>query len=94
MVAIQFRILDGEFKNSCLFFNQVVVQPFQIHIANEFLNSMDTGINVEFDGNYAHYNDMILDVFEAIDKEKLEFCLSYTVSKGYPRYRIKEGFTA
>lgn len=94
MVFIQFRILDGEFKNSCLFLNQVVVQPFQIHIANEFLNSMDTGINVDFDGNYIHYNDMILDVFEAIDKEKLEFSLSYTESKGYPRYRIKEVFTA
>lgn len=94
MVAIQFRILEGEFKNSCLFMNQVVTQPFQIHIANEFIRSLDSGIAIDFDGNYKHYNDNILDVHEAIDKEKLEFLLSYTESKGYPRYKIKEVFSA
>ena len=90
MVAIQFRILDGEFKKSCLFMNQVVTQPFQISIVNSFLRSLDTDVEVDFDGNYAHYNDTILDVFEATDKDKLEFLLSYTESKGYPRYKIKE----
>lgn len=90
MVAIQFRILEGEFKKSCLFMNQVVTQPFQISIVNSFLRSLDTDVEVDFDGNYAHYNDTILDVFEATDKDKLEFLLSYTESKGYPRYKIKE----
>ena len=90
MVSVMFRILDGEFKNSCLFMNRVVTQPFQISIMNSFLRSLDTEIDVTFDGNYAHYNDMILDVFEAVDKDKLEFLISYTESKGYPRYKIKE----
>ena len=90
MVAIQFRILEGEFKKSCLFMNQVVTQPFQISIVNSFLRSLDTDVEIDFDGNYAHYNDTILDVFEATDKDKLEFLLSYTESKGYPRYKIKE----
>lgn len=94
MVAIQFRILDGEYKNSCLFFNQVVTLPFQVSIANDFLRSMDSGVEVEFDGNYLHYNDTICDVFEAIDREKLEFLLSYTESKGYPRFKIKEVYSA
>ena len=90
MVAIQFRILEGEFKKSCLFMNQVVTQPFQISIVNSFLRSLDTDVEIDFDGNYTHYNDTILDVFEATDKDKLEFLLSYTESKGYPRYKIKE----
>lgn len=90
MVSVQFRIVEGEYKNSCLFMNQVVTQPFQISIVNSFLRSLDTGIEFDFDGNYAHYNDVILDVFETTDKEKLEFLLSYTESKGYPRYKIKE----
>jgi hypothetical protein len=90
MVAIQFRILDGEYKNSCLFFNQVVTQAFQLHICNEFLKSMDSGIDVDFDGNYLHYNEMICDIFEAIDREKIEFLLSYTERRGFPVYKIKE----
>lgn len=94
MVSIMFRILDGEFKNSCLFFNQVVTLPFQISISNDFMRSMDTGVEVDFDGNYAHYNDTICDVFEAIDRDKLEFLLSYTESKGYPRFKIKEVYSA
>lgn len=94
MLAIQFRILDGEFKNSCLFMNQVVTQPFQIHIANQFMKSLGSGVDVDFDGNYEHYNNTILDVFEAIDREKLEFLLSYTERKGFPNYRIKEVFSA
>lgn len=94
MVAIQFRILEGEFKNSCLFMNQVVTQPFQIHTANQFMKSLDSGVDVAFDGNFEHYNNMILDIHEAIDKDKLEYTLSYTESKGYPRYKIKEVFSA
>lgn len=90
MVSVMFRILDGEFKKSCLFMNQVVTQPFQIHIANLFLRSLDTDINVDFDGNYAHYNDMILDVFEAVDKDKLEFLLNYGENRGYKTFKIKE----
>lgn len=90
MLSVMFRILEGEFKKSCLFMNQVVTQPFQISIVNSFLRSLDTDVEINFDGNYAHYNDMILDVFEATDKDKLEFLLSYTESNGYPRYKIKE----
>lgn len=90
MVSVMFRILEGEFKKSCLFMNQVVTQPFQISIMNSFLRSLDTGVEVDFDGNYANYNETILDVFEATDKDKLEFLISYTESKGYPRYKIKE----
>lgn len=94
MLSIQFRILEGEFKNSCLFMNQVVTQPFQIHLANEFMKSLDSGVAVDFDGNFERYNNMILDVHEAIDKDKLEYVLSYTERKGYPNYRIKEVFAA
>lgn len=94
MVSVMFRILDGEFKKSCLFMNQVVTQPFQIHIANLFLRSLDTGIEVDFDGNYAHYNDMILDVFEAVDKDKLEFLLAYGENRGYKTFKIKEVYGA
>lgn len=93
MVSIMFRILEGEHKKACIFFNQVVNQPFQIHLANEFLNSLETDVEAAFHGDYKEYNDIILDIFEACDK--LEFSLEYGEnSKGYKTYKIKEVFDA
>ena len=37
MVTCWMKILEGEYKGSLIFMNQVVTQGFQIHIANEFL---------------------------------------------------------
>lgn len=89
MVSIQFRILEGEHKKACIFYNQVVTKPFQIHLANNFLSSLGTGIDVKFDGNYENYSNLILDVGEACDK--LEFDLLYGKNaKGYNTYRINE----
>ena len=43
MVSIWFTILDGKYKNSKLFMNQVVTQGFQLDIVNKFflLDSFD-----------------------------------------------------
>ena len=68
MLSVWFNILTGEHKGHKIFMNQVITQGFQIHIANEFMRSLDSGIDVDFDGNYEHYNDLILDIMEAIDK--------------------------
>lgn len=93
MLSIMFRIIDGEHKKACIFYNQVVFQPFQIHLANEFLNSMETDIDVAFHGDYKEYNDIILDLAEACDK--LEFLLDYGKnSKGFNTYKIKEVYDA
>lgn len=90
MVSVQFRILEGEFKKSCLFMNQIVTKPFQIGIVNAFLRSLETDVTIEFDGNYAHYNNLILDVFEVIDKEGLEFLLNYRERNGFKTFNVKE----
>lgn len=91
MLSIWFKIIAGERKDSLIFMNQLLVQGFQIHIANELLRSMETGVDVEFDGNYEHYNNTILDVLEACDK--LEFVLKYSESnRGYPVFKIEDVF--
>lgn len=93
MVSIQFRILEGEHKKSCIFYNQVVSKPFQLYIANTFLNSLGTGIDVAFHGNYEEYSNLILDIGEACDK--LEFALDYGKNnKGFNTYNIKEVYDA
>lgn len=93
MLSIMFRILEGEHKKACIFYNQVILQAFQIHLANEFLNSMDTDVEAAFHGNYEEYNNIILDIAEACDK--LEFLLDYGENnKGYKTYKIKEVYEA
>ena len=93
MVSIMFRILEGEHKKACIFYNQVVLQPFQIYLANEFLNSLETEIEAVFHGDYEEYNNIILDIAEACDN--LEFLLDYGEnSKGYKTYKIKEVYDA
>lgn len=91
MVSIWFTILEGKYKNSKLFMNQVVTQGFQLNIMNNFLRSMETGVNIEF-VDYAQYADMLLDVAESCDTNKLEFAIKYEDNKGYDKFTITEVF--
>lgn len=90
MVSIWFKILSGEYANSRLFFNQVVLKGFQIHIVNQLLRSMDSGIDIDFE-NYTKYAQMLMDVHEAIDG-KLEYAIEYGENKGYNTFKITEIF--
>ena len=42
MVRCWMRILDGEYKNSIIFMNQVINISFGLHIANEFLKTLES----------------------------------------------------
>lgn len=93
MVTCWMKIVEGEYKGSLIFMNQVVTQGFQIHIVNEFVRSliseMADPIDVHFK-TYAQYYDMLMDVMEAIDNN-FEYSLDYREnSKGYNEFEIKE----
>ena len=83
--------IGGKYKNNKLFMNQVVTQGFQLHIMNQFLKSLGTDLNVEF-VNYQQYADLLLDIAEAVDEDKLEFALKYEDNKGYDKFTITEVF--
>ncbi len=91
MVSAWFTILEGKYKKSKLFMNQVITQGFQIHIVNEFLRSMGTDLDIEF-VDYKQYADLLLDVAEECDANKLEFALKYEDNKGYDKFTITEVF--
>lgn len=91
MVSIWFRILSGDFANSMIFYNQVINKGFGLHKANEFLRSLDSGIEVEFK-SFRQYGELLMDIREAIDG-KLEYNLAYTEGKkGFSNYEIEEVF--
>ena len=87
MVSCWFKVLTGEFKNSIIFMNQVITQGFQVHIVNEFLRSLDTGLEIEF-VNYSGYAKLLNDVKESIDKQKLEYGIEYGEKKGFNTFKI------
>lgn len=91
MVAIWFKILNGEFKNSLIFMNQVVTQGFQIHIVNDFLKSLGTEYDVDFE-SYNQYAKLLMDIHEEIDNN-FEYALKYGKNdKGYNTFEIEEVF--
>ena len=90
MVSIWFKILEGEFKNSRLFFNQVIVKGFQIHIVNELLRAMDTGLVIDFE-SYSQYGQLLMDAHEKIDGN-LEYAIKYEDNKGFAKYTITDVF--
>lgn len=95
MVSIWFKIVDGEFKNSIIFFNQVITQGFQVHIVNELLRAMVSEMDekpvIEFK-NYKQYSELLMDIHEAVNGH-FEYALEYAEGKkGFSTYKIKEVF--
>ena len=96
MVSIWFKVVDGEFNGSLIFFNQVITQGFQVHIVNEMLRMMvsecaDETPDIEFK-SYKQYGNLIMDIFEAINGN-FEYALAYKKGKGdFNVFEIKEVF--
>lgn len=91
MVSVWFKVLDGEYKGSLIFMNQVITQGFQIHIVNDFLRSLESGVEIEWPGSYTKYAQMIMDVAEAID-DRYEYALEYGERKGFNTFKITDVF--
>lgn len=91
MVSVWFKVLSGEYANCMVFMNQLVLQGIQIHIANEFLRSLDTGVDVEFK-SYGQYANLIDEILKSINAQKLVYELKYEDNKGYNKFTIVNVF--
>lgn len=71
--------------------NQVITQGFQIHIVKEFLRSLKSDFDVEFE-SYEQFEKLVLDIHEAID-DQFEYALEYGENnKGFNTFKITEVF--
>lgn len=91
MFSCWFKIISEQQNGRLIFMNQIITQGFQVHICNEFLRSLDSGLNVHFD-NFDQYGNLIFDILEKINEEKLEFLLEYGKKKDFPTFKITEVF--
>lgn len=96
MVAARFTILDGEFKNFKLFYNQVLIlgndsDAFRVHTCNTFLRSLESTLTeqVRFDG-LPDYDFLISKIFE--ECKDAEYLLELGERKGFKTYKILERF--
>ena len=92
MATLWFKVQDGDYKGQTIFMNQVITQGLQIHIMDKFLKSLDSGVDVYFE-DYVQYKDMLMDIVEACEEQKLAYALEYGVNnKGFNTYKIVEIF--
>jgi len=94
MLTIWFKVIAGRYKNSVIFCHQTLVSAFAIHKANEILRGLTQDMP-EFKiaySNRARYEDLIMEVFEAIEG-KYEYSVEYgETTKGFLTFTIKEVF--
>lgn len=91
MIKAQFRIVEGEHKKQCIFKNCVLTgtknDGFMLHKANEFLESLDSGVDVVFE-DWEQYNDLILDVAEAVQEDRLKYVIGLDTDGKYQNMEI------
>ncbi len=95
MVRGQFKVLEGEYKGSNIFMNQLVDEGFKVDIMNKFLKQLEVfdDEDIYFE-NFSSYEELILDIMEEIDTQKYEYLLEYGEdNKGFKTYKIKEKYT-
>ena len=88
MLSAQFRILTGERKKSCIFYNQVMTKGFPTHKALEFLRSLQIfdDEEVDFDGDFESFNDLILDMAE--ESDGMRFTVEKSMDGDFQRIQI------
>lgn len=100
MVSCMFRIVEGKHKNQCIFYNGVMVandpskNGFMQHRVLEFLRSLQVidDIDVTFDGNFAHFNDLLLDIAEGADEDRLKFEVKKEKNGEYDKITVTDVF--
>lgn len=96
MVKGQFRITEGEHKKQCLFYNQVFTRGFPQHKALEFLRSLQVleDSDIDFDGNFVNFNDLLLDIAETAEQDSLRFEIVKAKDGEYTRLTCEGTFEA
>lgn len=91
MIKAMFRIVKGDHKKQCIFKNCVLTgtknDGFMLHKANEFLDSLDSGIDVTFE-DWEQYNDLILDIAEAVQDDGLQYVIGLDTDGKYQNMEI------
>lgn len=99
MFSVMLRIVEGEFKNGCLFFNRKIYGNKETDKWNDakavqsvisWLDKLETETIPEFK-SYTQFNECILDIFEECEEYGVTLSVEYDPDKFNP-VSIKEVF--
>lgn len=97
MIKGMFRITQGSHKKQCLFYNQVFCRnaegnAFSIKKGLDFLRSLQIfdDAEVDFDGNYSTFNDLLLDMAEEAEAANMTFEIMKEKDGDYTRLTVTE----
>lgn len=92
MVKGWFKIVEGDYKNTILFYNQVITRGFQINIVGDFLESMDVPNigEIEFD-DYVQFGNLLDEIYLQIQDGWIAI-LEYGKKGNFPTFKITETF--
>lgn len=100
MVSIWFKILEGDYENSMIFYNGIFNEDWMRHRVVKMLSALldDPSHEAEINlilksGNVNEINNFCMDIHEEIDG-KFEYLLEYGQNKGYNTYKITEVYEA
>ena len=98
MISIWFKILEGQFKDSYIFYNGLFDEDWMRHRVVDFLSAIldDDAHKAEINLILKDYdintiNDFVMDIHEQVDG-KFEYLLDYGQKKNYNTYTIAEVF--
>lgn len=100
MVKAMFRITEGQHHKQCIFYNGVMVSNnpeyngLMKHRVLEFLRSLQVldDADIDFDGNYEHFNDLLLDIIEAAEADGLKFEVKTEKDGEYNKITVTDVF--
>lgn len=94
MVKGQFRIMEGEYRKQCLFYNQVITKPYPMHLCVEFLRSLNIfdDSEVVFTGDFEEFNDLLLDMAEEAESAEKTYLISKTTDGDYTRLSVAKAY--
>lgn len=96
MISIWFKILEGDFKDSFIFYNGVFYEDWMRHRVVKMLSDLlddpshEAEINLILkDSKLDEINNFVMDIHEEVDG-KFEYLLDYGERKGFNTYKIVE----
>ena len=92
MIKGMFRVTKGSNAKRCIFINQCVTRGYPMAKGIEFLNSLKVfdRSEVEFNGNYMDFNDLVLDIAE--NAEGMTFEVKKVKDGDFDRVTVLEAY--
>lgn len=91
MLSCRMDILAGAFAGERIYMNQIIDAAFKIHIANQFLRSLNSGADIAFT-TYREYDALLKHIFRAISG-KYEYGLEYGRNENdFPTFAVIDVF--